>query len=227
MMAERSLFSGRMESLSSFPTIPDPPQLTEADRGWFGKLAVGALRRHFDLGEPGMTQPSPPHDGAVNFCPCGVFISLSSGGKLRGCLGSLGGSEPLSDSMPRLAVEAATRDLRFPPLGCKDLVALEIEITLLGGLVRLPQDPELILRALEPQVHGIRLLSPPRSGLLLPQVARRHGWGTLDLLQQVSRKARLGPEAWRLPSTELHAFRAASFGLSLSSSGRGEEGSTA
>lgn len=144
----------------------------------------------------------------------GVFVTLFHQGELRGCLGAAEGKDPLVTSVPRLARAAATKDSRFAPLEERELKALEVEITILGALTLLPADPEILLGGLMPELHGVYLRSGGRSGLYLPQVARRLGWGSVELLEQVSVKASLPKNAWQRPGTSLYGFTARSFFVS-------------
>jgi AmmeMemoRadiSam system protein A len=162
--------------------------------------------------EPPLTDAVPP--GAR--VQAGVFVTLFHGDRLRGCLGSARGKDPLWESVPRLAVAAATRDSRFDPLDARELSAIRIEITILGKLTPLPADPAVVLSGLSPLVHGVHLKNGSRTALLLPQVARRLRWGATELLRQLSLKAGLDRDAWREPSAELSAFCARSFGASAS-----------
>jgi uncharacterized protein (TIGR00296 family) len=111
----------------------------------------------------------------------------------------------------RLARAAASLDRRFEPVEPEEIPDLEIEITLLGTLVRLPGAPRTLLEGLDPSEHGVRIRIGDRGGLLLPQVARRFGWSAGDLLGQVSLKAGLWRDAWMDPRAEIFGFRAKSF----------------
>ena len=121
------------------------------------------------------------------------------------------GREPLREAVPRLALAATCRDLRFQPLAEGELPHLSVEITLLGPLVRLPADPATLIEGLDPQICGVYLRSAESTGLLLPQVARRLGWDALELLEQVSLKAGLERDAWRRPGVEIYGFQARCF----------------
>lgn len=195
-----------------FPAIPDPPYLTEADRRWLGESALDALRRHFCLeasADPSVQAGEGQH--SVLSRRAGAFVTLYCGSELRGCLGAVAPSEPLQESVARLAVAAATQDRRFDPLTRAEFVSSRLEITILGELVRLPAEPEGLLSGLIPAEHGVQVRAARRSGLLLPQVARRQGWSALELLRQVCCKAGCEPDAWRGPPAEVYGFRASSF----------------
>jgi len=194
--------------LPCFPDIPDPPALGGEDWQWLGSAVWRALFQRltsdpaFELG--------PPPPGALQ--PAGVFVTLVHHGDLRGCLGaSVPGQEPLAEVAPRLAVASATKDRRFGPLRPEELPGLTVEITVLGDLVRLPSASDAILEGLQPVRHGVQVRRASRTGLLLPQVARRHEWSAVELLGQVCRKAGLEADAWRCSDTEIWAFQAVTF----------------
>lgn len=207
-----------MNPLSPFPAIPDPPRLEELDRERLGAVAWAALGRLFSC-PPAPGAPGDPSPGAQVVVPegsallrsAGVFVTIHRGGELRGCLGSVEGQEPLLRAVERLTVQAATRDRRFAPVLAQELGELSLEISILGPLVPLPEDRVAVIEGLRPDLHGVLVRLGPASGLLLPQVARRHGWSPGELLAQVCRKARLPEDAWRQPEAQLLAFRVTSF----------------
>ena len=191
-----------------FPVLPDPPGLTPVEEKALSALAAEAVEAECLRAEhPGHPTPSTlPGLQAV----VGVFVTIFHREGLRGCLGMVEGHEPLYQAVPRLARAAASRDYRFAPVGADELPELSVEITLLGSLVRLPSDPGVLLAGLDPTVLGVYLCARGRTGLLLPQVARRYGWDAGTLLDQVSVKAGLDAGAWRDPGAQVFGFRARS-----------------
>lgn len=196
----------------AFPVLPDPLLLTEAEEHSLGLLAVRALKDQC-RGLPETEGKESLHPSAPT-AKVGVFVTLFHEGELRGCLGAAEGREPLCISVPRLARAAGSKDSRFEPVHEGELSGLEVEITLLGALTALPSDPEALLSGLKPEAHGVYIRLGGRSGLYLPQVARRLGWGPAELLEQVSLKARLSKNAWQLAGRSLYAFTARSFFVS-------------
>jgi AMMECR1 domain-containing protein len=59
--------------------------------------------------------------------------------------------------------------------------------------------------------HGGFLTLGHMSGLLLPQVAPRHGWTVADFLAALSRKSGLTAQAYRDPQARLYVFEAQVF----------------
>jgi len=141
----------------------------------------------------------------------GVFVSLhriSADGEreLRGCMGALDLREPLGQAVARMAVAAATRDPRFPPLRNEELVDLEIEISLLSPLVPLRSTDQLVVGR-----HGLHVSKGERRGLLLPQVAPEHDWDREQFLAHACLKAGLPEDAWRDGDTRIEVFSAEVF----------------
>jgi AmmeMemoRadiSam system protein A len=140
----------------------------------------------------------------------GLFVSLHllepSGRELRGCIGTLDPGEPLARAAAAMAVAAASRDPRFPPLRREELDSVEVEISVLSPMRRLASANDL-----EVGVHGLNVSRGPLHGLLLPQVAVEHGWDREHFLGHACWKADLGWESWRHPDTLVEVFTAEVF----------------
>ena len=150
--------------------------------------------------------PPPAAVGAEVFDEqAGAFVTLRSGGELRGCIGQI---EPhrLADLVVHCAGAAALEDPRFPPVAEVELLRIHIELSVLTPLTLLA-DPEL----LEPGRHGLVVLCQGQRGLLLPQVATEWGWTSEELLRQTCLKAGLAADAWRT-GAQLFTFEAEIFG---------------
>ena len=61
----------------------------------------------------------------------GVFVTLHKHGQLRGCIGSLTGTESIVDGVRRHAVNAAFHDHRFSPVTNDEVQDLTIDISVL------------------------------------------------------------------------------------------------
>lgn len=135
-----------------------------------------------------------------------AFVTLTSGGALRGCLGTLVADRPLARAIPDLAIASATEDPRFPRVTRAEIDYLRIEISILSP----PQDarPEHV----EVGTHGLIVERGHRRGLLLPQVATEHRLDREAFLDAVCQKAGLPAGAWRDPETRLLTFTAEVFG---------------
>ncbi len=148
--------------------------------------------------------PQPPTEALRQ--PFGVFVTLTKGGRLRGCIGHLVGDRPLWENVSEMAEAAAFGDPRFPPLSRQEFSDVAVEISILGPIVPCP-DPELVTIGR----HGLLVRRGGRSGLLLPQVPLEWGWDRLTFLDQTCRKAGMEPGCWQDPQTTLYWFEAEVF----------------
>jgi AmmeMemoRadiSam system protein A len=146
----------------------------------------------------------PPHPAALSV-HAGAFVTLHCQGRLRGCVGQVGNTEPVADAVARAAINAALHDSRFSPVAIEEIATLEIEVSVLSPPQ--PIAPEQIL----PGRHGIIVVSHERRGLLLPQVAAGRQWTCERLLEETCIKAGLSPDAWQNPLTQIFGFTAEIF----------------
>ena len=166
------------------------------------RIARATLREHSFSGR---IPPGKPHREAL-CAPAGVFVSLHRGEQLRGCLGTIEADRPLYRAIQEMAVAAATRDPRFPPISDEEIDQLTIEISVLGlaRAVRAPADITIGDDGLWIEADGHR-------GLLLPQVAPEAGWDAATLFAKTCAKAGLPPDAWQRTDAQIMAFRAQVF----------------
>ena len=137
----------------------------------------------------------------------GAFVTLHEHGDLRGCIGSLIGSQPLYLTVRDMAVEAATGDPRFPTVELNELKDIGIEISALSPLERIDSADKIQLG-----IHGVLVRRGFRSGVFLPQVATETGWSKEEFLSNLcAHKAGLSPDAWKDKSTEIYIFTAEVF----------------
>ncbi|KIX12035.1 AmmeMemoRadiSam system protein A [Dethiosulfatarculus sandiegensis] len=137
----------------------------------------------------------------------GAFVTLNRNGRLRGCIGNFVSEDSLLETVKDMAISAAQRDPRFPPVAPYELDDLEFEISVLSPLKE-TGDPLQI----EVGKHGIFLVSPMGRGVLLPQVATEYGWDREEFLDQTCFKAGLPKGAWKEPQTRIFIFSAQVFG---------------
>lgn len=64
--------------------------------------------------------------------PGACFVTLTEGGRLRGCIGSLVAHRSLGKDVAEHAVDAATRDPRFTPVTAAEYPLLNVEVSVLG-----------------------------------------------------------------------------------------------
>lgn len=154
------------------------------------------------LGEPAPAAP----DLAALHEPGATFVTLTQGGELRGCIGSLEAHRPLLDDVRANARAAALRDPRFPPLVASELARTRVEVSLLTPTEPLPVASEAdACRQLRPGVDGVILTAGGRRATFLPQV-----WETLPetrrFLQELAAKAGL-PAGTRLAQCTMCRYR--------------------
>ncbi len=139
----------------------------------------------------------------------GVFVTLTSSGELRGCIGYIKPVKPLVDSVVDMTYAAAKEDMRFNPVSPDELKNIRIEISVLSKLTPVQEDVEnhIVIGK-----HGLFIVKGGRSGLLLPQVAKDNGWTVYQFLYNVCLKAGLPVDAWRDKDTKLYTFTADVFG---------------
>ena len=122
----------------------------------------------------------------------GVFVSLHTGGALRGCVGFINPDKNLISGVVHSAQSAAFSDSRFPPVGSMELEDIEIEISLLT-----PPVPVDSYERIQLGKHGIILEKQGHRALFLPQVPTEYGWDLDTTLNHLSTKAGLPKDAWR------------------------------
>ena len=129
--------------------------------------------------------------------PGASFVTLTSQGELRGCIGALEASQPLVEDVRQHAVAAALEDFRFPPVHPDELPFIHIEISRLTTPELLEyRDSEDLLRQLRPGVDGVVLMDGLRRATFLPQVWEKVPEAEI-FLGMLCRKMGAPSEAWR------------------------------
>ena len=188
-----------------------PSPCTELDghaRGRLLALARSVIASGCDQPAQATAAASPP---AALQAEQAVFVTLSRGGRLRGCIGSLEPQGPLAQAVAEAAHGAAFRDPRFPPLEAAELADLHIEISVLSPLSPLPvSSREALAAALRPGLDGLLLEDGPHRATFLPRV-----WEQLpdprSFIAQLLHKAGLPPDHWS-PTLRARRYAAQSFG---------------
>jgi len=172
-------------------------QLTDSEKDRLLELARSALEeavRHERVSE--VAEPSKALQ-----TPSGAFVTLTRGGRLRGCIGHIEAARPLYATVCDCARAAALEDPRFHPVTPAELSSLHIEISILSPLVDIaPQQVEV-------GRHGLLISRGGRRGLLLPQVAEEWNWSREKFLQETCLKAGLPADAWQ-HGARIQAFTA-------------------
>ncbi|HXF65576.1 MAG TPA: AmmeMemoRadiSam system protein A [Burkholderiales bacterium] len=153
-------------------------------------LARRAIATELGLSHPEHARPSwLEQHGAC-------FITLTSGGRLRGCVGTLRAHRALGEDVRENAIAAAFRDPRFKPLVQEEFFTVALEISVLSALEPLAFASEReALAQLRPGVDGLVFEYGHHASTFLPQV-----WEDLkepaDFLAHLKYKAGLPPDFW-------------------------------
>jgi hypothetical protein len=167
---------------------------------------LSLARRTIEAHLAGRPLPAEVPEAAVLKESRGCFVTLEKHGSLRGCIGNFQADGPLYRNVMEMAVEAATRDPRFPPVKPFELPALSIEISALTPLRTIASIDEIRVGR-----DGIYVIKGRNRGVLLPQVAVDYGWDRDTFLSQTCVKAGLPPDAWRKGDLTIQTFTAQIF----------------
>ena len=142
----------------------------------------------------------------------GIFVTLKKKGQLRGCIGSLVGTEPILDGIRHQAENAAFYDSRFSKLVADELKDIDIEISILSEPMPLPfTDPDDLVSKLRPHIDGVILSYGRHQSTFLPQVWEQLP-NTEDFLGHLSMKAGLLREGWKNDGVEIATYQVQHFG---------------
>ena len=138
----------------------------------------------------------------------GAFVTIKKHGKLRGCIGEFSPTkEPLYKVVSKMAIAAATKDIRFSPVKEEELDELEYEVSVLS-------EPQKIdnWRKIELGKQGVIIRQSLNQGVFLPQVADETGWSLEKFLSELCfQKAGLPPDCYKDKNTEIYTFTAKVF----------------
>jgi AmmeMemoRadiSam system protein A len=153
-------------------------------------LARAAIAREFNSQEALPPRPEWTKTSGA------VFVTLTEGGRLRGCIGSLEAHRALGDDVVHNARAAAFRDPRFPPLGAEELARVRVEVSVLTPATPMSCSDEAdALAQLRPGVDGVILECGRHRSTFLPQV-----WDQLpeprEFLSRLKQKAGLAGDFW-------------------------------
>lgn len=144
-------------------------------------------------------EPSPElQAGSVAFPVAGCFVSIYEGQQRRGCVGSFSPGRPLPELIARLTQVAAFEDQPAFRIGRSELDRIDIAIWIIHRLLPCESLDDIVLG-----VHGVCVRGGNRLGVYLPNVARKHGWTSQQLVEEACLKAGLRREMWREVDVEL------------------------
>jgi AmmeMemoRadiSam system protein A len=148
--------------------------------------------------------PAPVLEAPWLDLPGASFVTLTTGGELRGCIGSLEAVRPLKTDIRENALAAAFLDPRFLPLRRGELERIRIEVSLLSlpEPVAARTEAEAVA-ALRPGIDGVIFEYSRYRSTFLPQV-----WEQLpdptQFLAYLRTKAGLPQDFW---TEEVRMFR--------------------
>ena len=177
-------------------------RLSQKDRLTLGKIVRDAVRSVVC----GRETKAPEYRSPALKNRRGAFVTLHCRDRLRGCIGDILGRESLGVTVHHMAIAAATRDPRFPPISVEELDRLDIEISVLSPMQQIASPSEV-----EVGRHGLWIRRGVYQGVLLPQVPVEQGWNRTQFLDHACLKAQLPPTAWQQPETEIWIFSAEVF----------------
>lgn len=131
------------------------------------RQSVETFLRYHEMIEPPQNLPEPPVEKWQ-----GVFVSIhTSDGQLRGCLGTLRPTHAhIGKEIIYVALDAALKDPRFPPVDISELYDLHYTVYVLH-----PPQPAQSLQELDPRTYGVIVRTGDgRRGLLLPDLPEVH-----------------------------------------------------
>lgn len=139
------------------------------------------------------------------------FVTLTSRGQLRGCIGALEASQPLALDVQEHAEAAATQDFRFPPVTPQEILSIRIELSRLTTPVQLEyKDSKQLAEMLKPGRDGVVIRDGIRRATFLPQV-----WEKLpspeDFLSHLCLKMGASPDQWRKKRMSVYTYQVEEF----------------
>jgi AmmeMemoRadiSam system protein A len=139
------------------------------------------------------------------------FVTLTLGGNLRGCIGTLQASQSLALDVQEHAVAAATEDYRFGPVLLEEAASLEIEISRLSPSRELEySNPNELLSRLRPGVDGVVLRHGFQRATFLPQVWQKVP-DPADFLTQLCYKMGALGDLWKREHIQVLIYQVEEF----------------
>lgn len=177
-------------------------QLLTNDEGAMAVRSARAAIEHAVAKRPEVTRDLTPLFNEKR----GVFVTLTKGGSLRGCIGFPYPVMPLGEAIVHAAKAAALEDPRFPPVTKDELATISLEVTVLTVPESLEGEPAKRPHQVIVGKHGLIVRGMGTSGLLLPQVATEYGWDAKTFLDHTCMKAGLSERCWTSKNIEILTF---------------------
>ena len=191
---------GQVVGYSSFALYEPGTDVSLAEAGkTLLAIARGAIEPNLFAGPQTADAPWLRQHGAT-------FVTLTKGGALRGCIGSLEASRALGTDVAENAIAAAFRDPRFPPVLADEWPSVRVEVSLLSAPkpIRFADEADLLAQ-LRPGEDGVIIEADGRRATYLPQV-----WEGIpdkrQFMRELARKAGL-PDDVRLARCKVYRYR--------------------
>jgi len=144
--------------------------------------------------------------------PCGVFVTINTvrnkEKELRGCIGYPYPTTPLAEAVVDSAINAATRDPRFPSLEPKELDHIVFEVSVLTPPQKIEaKHPKEYCTKIKVGEDGLIIERGIYKGLLLPQVPVEWEWDEAEFLCQCCNKAGLPADYWLVQGTDVYTIQ--------------------
>lgn len=179
-------------SIGVFEKSEEKGMLTDEEKGYLLKYSRHALYKAVSKSKLEFQVDENIHR-CLSDIKTGLFVTLYSNGKLRGCIGTFKSGRNLIDLVAVMTKESALYDSRFLPIDTSELDSISIEISILTPLKKINSIDEIELGK-----HGIFIKEGFRSGTFLPHVATKLGWDLKTTLGHCARdKAGIGWDGWR------------------------------
>lgn len=183
-------------------------ELNDEEGKFLIELARKSVKTYLETGK---TLKPPENTPKKLFENCGVFVTINTVDRnkknLRGCIGYPYPTNPLVEAVIDNALNAATQDPRFEPLGKEELYHVVFEVTVLTPPETITvEKPEEYLKKIRVGEHGLIVEKGFCKGLLLPQVPVEWGWCEEEFLCQCCVKAGLPPDSWLIKGTKIYRF---------------------
>jgi AmmeMemoRadiSam system protein A len=183
--------------------------LTDTDRSFLLSLARQSIENSV-LGKPipvlelESLSPLLQEQGAS-------FVTLTSRGYLRGCVGALEPYQSLAEDVREHAIAAALQDYRFPPVQAEEINDIEIEISYLTHPEVLKyENPIELPKILRPSIDGVVIRDGMRRATFLPQV-----WEKIpdpeEFLEQLCMKMGSPANLWRRKKLDVMTYQVEEF----------------
>jgi AmmeMemoRadiSam system protein A len=184
--------------------------MNKEDQKYLLQLARRTLEKHFQNKEI-LQLESDDLPNSLNEIK-GVFISLFKNKELRGCIGSLKGERPLFQGVIDNSLASALYDPRFKPLEKDELRDIEIEISIIEPMKKVPnfKNPQDLLSYLNKNHPGILIKKGAFQATFLPQV-----WEELTtaeiFLSHLCKKAGLDQDQWKKTDLDIYEYKVNNF----------------